>query len=151
MSVITAILSPSFLVNNIDIIALVASVMVLVFFDDFVVEKFIFPIADFVKFKVFKHVGLLYEKKGITSWWAKASRKYVSEALATALVVLYCYSGSVVLGIYVLEPVFQRWKSFISIVVIVLFLMANYVINNSRMRKRFFGLGVFNPEKSSRA
>ena len=147
MSILTTILSPAFLVNNIELIALVASVMVLVFFDDFVVERMIFPAADFVKFKIFKHVGTLYEKKGIKSWWAKASRKYISEATATLLVILYCYSGSVVLGIYIFEPIFQRWKSFISIVVLVMFLMSNYVINNSRMRKRFFGLGIYNPEK----
>ena len=147
MSIITAIFSPAFLVNNIELIAFISSVMALVIFDDFVFGKFVFPVVDFLRYTIFKQVGAFYEKKDIKSWWAKVSKRYVSEIIATVLIILYCYLGYVVLGIYILEPIFQRLKSIILIIVIVLFFIANYLINNPRMRRKFFGFGVYHPER----
>lgn len=147
MSIISAIFSPAFLVNNIELIAFISSVMILVIFDDFVFGKFVFPLVDFLKYIIFKHVGAFYEKKGIKSWWAKASKKYFSEIVATVLIIFYCYLGYAILGIYFLEPILQRLKAIILIIVIFLFFIANYLINNPRMRRKFFGYGVYHPEK----
>ena len=118
MGIVSAILSPAFLVNNIQFIALVAGVIVLVFFEDLIIKKFIFLSADFVKSKISEGVGVLYENNGIRSGWAKFIKRYVSEAFATFLVIFYCYAGSVLLGIYILEPIFQRLKSIILIIVV---------------------------------
>ncbi|MBS3065583.1 hypothetical protein J4229_00870 [Candidatus Pacearchaeota archaeon] len=144
MGIVSAILSPAFLVNNIQFIALVAGVIVLVFFEDLIIKKFIFLSADFVKSKISEGVGVLYENNGIRSGWAKFIKRYVSEAFATFLVIFYCYAGSVLLGIYILEPIFQRLKSIILIIVIGLFVLTNYVINNSKIRKMLFHLDIDN-------
>ena len=149
VNILTAILSPAFLVNNIDVIAFVISVMILVFFDDFVVGKIIFPIADFIKYEFARGIDIVYERKKIKAQttWARLVRKYSSETLSTVLVVFYCYVGYEILGIYVIAPILERWKSFITIVVIILFLIVNYLVNNPKMRKRFFGFGIYTPEK----
>jgi hypothetical protein len=144
-----SILAPGFLVNNIDVIAFIIAVMMLVLFDDFVTGKIIFPIADFIKYKFAKEITNLYEKKGIKSSWAKHARKYLSEAFATILVILYCYLGYAFLGVYFIEPILQRWRAVILLVVIVLFLMLNYLVNNTRMRRRFFGFGAYKPEEKA--
>ena len=146
MAVIDAILSPQFLVNNIELIAFVTSVMILVLFDDFVTGKIIFPIADFIKYKFASNITKVYEKKGIKSFWAMLARKYGSETFATVLIIIYCYIGYEILGTYVIAPLLERWKSAILLVVVALFLTANYLVNNPRMRKRFFGIGTYKPE-----
>jgi len=97
-----------------------------------------------VKSKISEGVGVLYENNGIRSGWAKFIKRYVSEAFATFLVIFYCYAGSVLLGIYILEPIFQRLKSIILIIVIGLFVLTNYVINNSKIRKMLFHLDIDN-------
>jgi len=147
MSVLTTILSPPFLANNIELIAFVTSVMILVIFDDFVFARTVFPFVDFIKYELSKGIEGIYEKKGIKSLWAKYAKRYSIEALATVLIVTYCYLGYEILGVYFIEPILQRWKSVILLVVIALFIMANYLINNPKMRKRFFGVYVYNPEK----
>lgn len=147
MSVISSILAPQFLVNNIELIAFILSVMILVLFDDFVTGKIIFPVADFIKYKFAANLTKVYEKKGVKSFWAKLARKYGSEAFATILVIVYCYIGYAILGEYVIAPILQRWQSIISFVVLALFLAANYLVNNPRMRRRFFGVGTYKPER----
>jgi F0F1-type ATP synthase assembly protein I len=144
-----SILAPGFLVNNIDVIAFIIAVMMLVLFDDFVTGKIIFPLADFIKYKFAKEITNLYEKKGIKSAWAKSARRYFSEAFATVLVIVYCYLGYAFLGVYFIEPILQRWSAVILLVVIVLFLMLNYLVNNTRMRRRFFGFGAYKPEEKA--
>jgi len=146
MAVIDIILSPPFLADNIKLIAFITSVMILVLFDDFVASKIIFPIADFIKYEFAANLAKVYEKKGIKSFWAKLARKYASETFATVFIIVYCYIGYAILGEYVISPLLERWKSIILLVVIGLFLTANYLINNPRMRKRFFGVGVYKPE-----
>jgi len=147
MSVITSILSPQFMVANIELIAFVASVMILIFFDDFVSGKIIFPVADYIKFKLSKGIGTIYEKKQIKSSPAKHFRRYISEASATVMIILYCYIGYALLGVYIIEPLLQRWKGIITIVVLVMFFGVNYLVNNAKMRRKFFGFGIYNPEK----
>lgn len=152
MNLLTAVLSPAFLVDNIEIIAFIASVMILVFFDDFVVGRIIFPVADFVKYELAKGIDFIYETKHIASerTWAKLLRKYSSEAVATLLVIIYCYLGYEILGIYVIEPILERWKGVITIVILIMFLIVNYLVNDVKMRRHLFGFGVYNPEKDKK-
>ena len=147
MAITDIILAPQFLVNNIGLIAFVTSVMILVLFDDFVTGKIIFPIADFIKYKFAANLTRVYEKKRIKSFWAMLARKYGSEAFATVLIIVYCYIGYAILGTYIIAPLLERWKSIILLVVIGLFLTANYLVNNPRMRRRFFGVGTCKPEQ----
>ncbi|MCX8158800.1 MAG: hypothetical protein N3D20_00695 [Candidatus Pacearchaeota archaeon] len=141
------ILSPQFLVNNIEIISFVTSVMILVIFDEFIFGKIVFPVADFIKYKLFKGLGVIYEKKEIKSRVAKYFQRYFSEAIATILVICYCYFGYYILSEYVLEPVLRRWQAIILLVVIGLFVGMNYLINNKKLRKKIFGVDIYNPEK----
>lgn len=145
MSILTTILSPPFLVDNIELMAFVVSVMILVIFDDFVSGKMIFPLADYVRHGLARSINILYEKKEIKSKFAKHVRNYLSQAFATLLFILYCYIGGDIFGTYVIAPILQRWQGIILIVVIIMFLMLNYLVNNERMRKRFFGFGINKP------
>ena len=149
MSVLTAILSPSFLVNNTDLIAFIASVMILIFFDEFFTGKIAFPIADYLKYELTKGIDKVYENRNIKkrSSWARYLKKYLSEAIATVLIILYCYMGYAFLGVYIIQPLLDRWSAIITLVVIAMFLAVNYLVNSPKMRRKFFGFGIYNPEK----
>jgi len=121
-------------------------VMILVIFDDFVFGKMVFPLVDYIKLKLSNAIENVYEKEGIRSKFAKLIRKYFLQWFATVMIILYCYIGYEILGAYVIEPILQRWKAIILIVIIVLFLLLNYIVNNARMRKRFFGFTMSNPK-----
>lgn len=145
MSILTTILSPPFLVNNIELMAFVVSVMILVIFDDFVSGKIIFPLADYVRHFMARGINTIYEKREIKSKFAMHFKNYISQAFATLLFILYCYIGGDILGTYVIAPILQRWQGIILIVVIIMFLLLNYLVNNSKMRRRFFGFGINKP------
>jgi hypothetical protein len=104
--------------------------MILVIFDDFLNRKLVFPVADMVKWKAHETVSQ-----------TRASRfsKYAAEYSATIIFILFCYLGSQVLSDYVIYPILNNLKNMITIVVLVAFLLMNYVLNNLQMRKRFWG------------
>lgn len=129
VDIIAAILAPQFLVRNIGIISLVMAVMILVVLDDFLNRKLVFPVADMVKWKA-------HETVSRTS--ASRFSKYVAEYSATAIFIFYCYLGSQVLSDYLIYPILNNLRNVITIVVLVAFLMMNYILNNLQMRKRFW-------------
>lgn len=147
MSWITTILSPSFLVDNIELISFITGVMVLIIFDEFVIGRVIFPVADFIKYYLAKGINLIYEKKGIHSKLAKGFKRYSSEAVATLMVIAYCYVGYWIVAKLVIEPILIRWQPAILLVVIVLFFVFSYLINKASWRRQFFGVGIYNPDR----
>lgn len=149
MGWVETILSPGFFVDNLALIALIISVMILVLADDWVMTEVIFPSADFIRNWLARLFNAFYEKRKIKSKSRLASfvRKYSSEAFATILVIGYLYIGCDLFGQYVILPILQQWQSFIMIVVLVVFLISNHIINDARKRRHFFGIGVYKNEK----
>lgn len=124
------ILDPAFLVSRINTIALILGAIILVIFSDFMNRYVVFPVADLVRART--HRKMVKMNKGYPS-----VAKYLSEGLATAIFVLYCYLGSSVLAEYVFAPILSRMRSFLLIVVIILFLVVSYVINTKTIRNQF--------------
>jgi hypothetical protein len=137
-------------VDNVTIIAFVISVMILVLFDEFVMSRMVFPLTDYIKYLISKSVDLLYKEKEIKAKWAHFVKRYIAEIIATALFIVYCYVGYAILGEYVIAPILTRWQAILLPVVILLFVLANYMINSPKMRRRLFGMGIYNPEKKKK-
>jgi hypothetical protein len=131
MSILTAILTPSFLLNNISLIAEITAVMILVIFDDYISGKLIFPFVDNIKQFVFTKA----KEKVSTRYHFVA--KYSAEFLATALFVIYFMFGYYILSEYVFAPIMRRLQSILLIVVLVTFFLLSWVFNNKKMRKRY--------------
>lgn len=124
-------LAPTLLVNNIGLFSLILGVIVLVIFSDTVNRKIVFPFADGIREAVQANFRSLRR-----SGWRMVTLKYLSEGLATAIFILYCYLGSRILAEYIFEPIMLRLKAYILIVVILLFLIINYIINDVNLRSR---------------
>ena len=127
-----SILSPTFLANNIDVIALILGATLIVIFSDTVNKHLVFPIADRVKHKA---KGSLTNMSG-SSQRAKRFSGYGSDALAAGIFVAYCYLGAFVVAEYLFEPILVRMRGFILLVVLFLFLIVSIVINDKHIRKR---------------
>ena len=89
-------------------------------------RKVVFPLADGVK----AHANKKIKKNN-------AATNLFTEGLATTIFILYVYFTTDVLAKYVFAPILRETKEFILIVVVVLFLLLNYVINHKDIRKRF--------------
>ena len=133
-----SILAPSFLVNRIDLIALILGAVILVVFTDFINSYVVFPIADKVKYKARHKIREIGESRIVYNL-----SKYASEGLATIIFLLYCYLGASVLAEYVFAPIMFKMKNFILIVVIVLFFLISYFINNKEFRDMFMSFKKF--------
>jgi len=129
MTVIDSILSPTFLISGIDLIALLIGATLLVLFSDFVNKRIVFPIAHIARSKTYATVKKRSKSSGFS--------KYLSEAVATIIFLLYIYFGTKVLAEYVFVPILVKLQSVILIVVLVLFFLLSYVINNALVRKKF--------------
>ncbi len=117
------ILSPPFLVNNISVIALVLAGFVLVMFDNFVTEQ-IFKLADIIR------EG---SAKGLKRFGKTA--RYLSEFLATFMILFYCYFGTIILARHLFGPILTSLREILLIVIIVLFLLISYTVNTKSIRK----------------
>jgi len=127
-------LAPAFLVNNIPLIGLVISVMILVIFDDFVMNKLVFPFSDFLKTKVFeKTKDVRHFKK------RRFIPKYLSEFIATAIFIIYCYFGCVIFSEYFVVPILARMQNIILIVIITSFVVFSYILNRTSWRRKMYG------------
>jgi nucleoside permease NupC len=133
INVIHYILSPPFLANRIGIISYIVSAAILVIFSDLVFRNIIFPIADIIRDKTQSKLGDIKKnkKKGVFV-------KYLSEALSTAIFLVYCWMGSNLLSEYIIAPILTRWRNFILITVIILFCLVSIAINSEKWRKAFF-------------
>jgi len=131
MAIIMAdILAPTFLVNNIETIAIIIGAVLLVVFSSFVNKKIIFPIADVVREETHKNVHKLTEHKTFSD--------LLSDWLATIIFLLYCYLGASLLARYIFTPILIEAQSVILLIVIVLFLMLSFALHNKKFRKSFF-------------
>ena len=126
------LLAPQWLVQEIGTISLILAAVILVMFSDFINRNIVFPIADGLKEKTKR--GIRKGKKPLVG--PKAAQS-ISEAMATFIFIFYCFLGSPLLAEYVLTPIFQKMRSFILIVVIVLFFAISFVINNIKVRRKF--------------
>ncbi len=129
---INTILAPSFLTNNIGLISLMLGATILVIFSDFVNKNFVFPFADYIKSK--SHTSI---KKSKTHQKAPWSTKILSESLATIIFLLYCYLGASFLAEYIFAPILGNLRQIILLVVIGLFFLISYIINNKTIRNKF--------------
>jgi len=135
------ILSPSFLVNNINTIGQVISVMILVIFDDFISGRVILPGVDRLKDLVFQKAKEKIQKKQETKRFTKKIEillaKYSAEFLATSLFILYFFAGYFFLSEYIIVPILQRLQHIVLITTIASFLAISWVFNNKSLRKKF--------------
>ncbi|MDP3918395.1 MAG: hypothetical protein Q8Q35_00630 [Nanoarchaeota archaeon] len=125
MGIIDSILSPPFLVNNIKLIALLLGTTLLVIFSNVVNKKIAYPLAAYIK---------NLTKNSINTYIGKTKRvklisKIVSESSATLVFIGYCYFGAFILSDYVFAPIMTRMSSFITIVVIALFMLISFLVN----------------------
>jgi hypothetical protein len=131
MSIISSILSPRFLVENIDFFAIIISTIVLVIFDDYVSGKLIFPAVDKIKHFIFT------KAKEKMSRQYHFIAKYSSEFLATFLFIVYFVFGYFILSEYVFAPIMRRLQNVLLIVIAVLFLIMSWAFNNKKIRKKY--------------
>lgn len=125
-------LSPSFIINNLDLIGQIMGVMILVTFDDAVTGKLIFPLVDKIKEFIFEKSKPKFRKS------LRVIPKYFAEFLATAFFIFYFFAGYWVLSEYIIVPVLGRLQDIILIIVILFFLATSYVLNSQKARRKYF-------------
>ncbi len=125
------ILSPSFLVSNINLIGQIMSVMILVIFDDFITGRIILPGVDKLRDIVFQKT-----KEKIKRKYAIIA-KYSSEFLATAIFISYFFLGYWFLSEFIIVPILQRLQNIILVLVIACFLVLSLVFNSKKLRKKY--------------
>lgn len=128
-----SLLAPAFLLRNLDLIGQVISVLLLVMFDEIVSGKIIFPTVDKLKEFIFKK-----SKENIKKDKYLTLAKYFGEFLTTILVIIYFFMGYLFLSEYVIVPILQRLRNILLIVTLVFFLLISWMINNKRVRKKYF-------------
>lgn len=126
------LLSPSFLVNNIDTIGQIISVMILVLFDDVISGRVIFPAVDKLRDLIFEKSKVKFNKR-----W-RIIPKYFAEFLATALFIFYFFAGYWILSEYAIVPILGRLQNIILIIVVIFFLLMSYALNSKKARKKYF-------------
>lgn len=127
-------LAPAFLVQNIPLIGLVISVMILVLLDDIVMNKLVFPFSDFLKTKVFektKEVKHFKRRRFIP--------RYLSEFIATIIFIIYIYFGCSIFSDYIVVPILARMQDILLLVVIISFVIFSYVLNRTSWRRKMYG------------
>ena len=127
------ILAPSFLVSRISVIAYIFAAAILVIFSDIVMRSIVFPFADWVREKTGSKILDFHSSKKV-----KFFAKHFSEAIATAIFLFYCWMGSGLLSMYILEPIIFRMKSILLIVVLIMFFLVSYSINRTWLRRQLF-------------
>lgn len=137
MSILSAILAPSFLVNNIYFISLVLGVMILVILEEKTNHHIVFPLTDFIRNKTAEKIGETKSGRKMPR-----IRTWIAEWIATLIFILYFYFGAVIITNYIIAPILYKLRAYLLIVVIVIFLVTNHFIHSHRWRKKFFGVGV---------
>jgi len=129
MDILNYILSPPFLANRIYLIAVIISAIILVMFSNFINKNIVLPVADYFRKKT-------AQKLSVRRGWIK---RYISEAVAAILFIIYCFFGSYFITTYIIAPILTKFRGIILIIIIILFLLISYSINDPMTRKRFFG------------
>ena len=130
-----SILAPQFLIRNIGVISLIIAGFILVIFDDFA-NKTAFAFADSLRIKTARKISE-YRRSGLMG----VMSKYLSEGIATSVILLYVYFGTTVLANYVFAPILLSLKNIILPVLAVVFLIISYIVNVRSVRDRLRGLG----------
>lgn len=123
--------TPSFLLNNIDLVGQIMAVMILVMFDELVTGRIILPAVDNLRDFIFKKGK---EELQVKYEWVP---KYFARFLATLLFIFYFFMGYWILSEYVIVPILLRLKSILLIIVMIFFVLVSRALNNKRIRKRY--------------
>ena len=126
-------LAPKFLIENIDIIGQIISVMLLVLFDDFFTSKLTFKSADWLKSFILKEAKEKFKKK------YRIIIKYFFEFIATILFIAYFFIGYWLLSEYIIVPILSRMQSILLAIIIVFFFTMSWMLNNRKARKKYLG------------
>jgi len=131
MGIVSSILGPQFLINKIDVIALILGAVLLVILSDYFNKNLVFPISDSVKKKTYENIKKtrVHKKNPLIS-------KYLSEGIATIVFIMYCYLGAFIVAEYIFSPILLRLQNYILIAIIFLFFSVSYLINNKAARNR---------------
>lgn len=124
------LLGPQWLVNQIGTISLILGAAILVLFSNFVNKRIVFPLGDLTKAKT--QAGLKkgqYKGQGFLS-------KYIPDFLAALIFLVYVWLGAKVLADFIFVPILTRLSNVLLIVVIVIFLLFSWIINNATVRNR---------------
>lgn len=133
-----SVLSPPFLVRNINVIALIIAGFVLVIFDE-ITTRAAFSFADSIRVSTQRKISRIGRKKN--SRTIRVGSSFFSNSLSTAIILLYCYFGTTVLAYYVFAPILSSLRDIILIIVVIAFMLISYVINDKDVRERLRGLG----------
>ncbi len=128
-----SILAPDFLVRHIPEISLLLGIVVLVLFIDKIHNKIIFPLTEWAK----RETSTRIKNRNIRHKHTIA--KHASEGAAAVIFLAYCYFGEILLADFIFEPILDKLRSIILIVVIVVFFVLSYIINNVKIRKFLYG------------
>ena len=126
-------LAPEILVRYIPSIALLLGIVVLVLFIDKIHNYIIFPLTNWAKTRTSDKIKTKLDTKH-----KNIIAKYSSEGAATIIFLAYCFFGEILLAHYIFEPILEKLRSIILIVVIALFFVVSYIINNERIMKFFY-------------
>ena len=83
MGILSAILGPQFLVNQIPLISTILGGVLLALFSRYINEGIVFPIGDYLRDRTGSKISHTFKKK-------KAS-KYIGESVDTIIFLLFCY------------------------------------------------------------
>jgi len=128
-----SILSPQFLLDNINLVGQIISVMLLVLFDDFFTQRVAFRGADWLKFKLLEKSKEKFKKR------YRILIKYSFEFLTTITFIAYFFVGYWILSEYVVVPVLVRTQAILLLSIIIFFLVFSWVLNNRKARRKYLG------------
>ena len=129
MSILSSILGPQFLVNQIGLISVILGGVILAMFSRYINEIIVFPIADTLRDKAGCKMSHTFKKK-------KASR-YISEGIGAVIFILFCYFATSVVADYVFTPLLYRARDFLVLILIAIFFLISIAVNNCRFRETF--------------
>lgn len=128
-----SILSPQYLLDNIDLVGQIIAVMLLVLFDDFFTQRVAFKGADWMKSKLLEKSKEKFKKR------YRIIIKYAFEFLNTITFIAYFFIGYWLLSEYVIVPVLVRTQTILLPSIIIFFLVFSWVLNDRKARRKFLG------------
>lgn len=129
MSIISSILGPQFLVNQIPLISTILGGVLLALFSRYINEGIVFPIGDYLRDRTGSRVHQAFKKK-------KAS-KYIGESVDTIIFLLFCYFATSVVAQYVFTPLLNGARNFLVAILLVVFFLISVAVNNNSFRDKF--------------
>jgi len=128
MSILSSILGPQFLVNQIGLISVILGGVILAMFSRYINEIIVFPIADSLRDKTGSRINRAFKK---------STSRYISEAVGTIIFLLFCYFATSVVADYVFTPLLSRARNFLVLILLAVFFLISLAVNNDRFREKF--------------